>query len=475
MSRRDRSRYNPLLADEEDDLESLPNAAGGGVMNVANTSNSRPSENMTLNRGFSSSNNPSRSEHLANSKTQDEVVNVTTSLVGSSIETNPMTAGGGAGGEGYSTTDVGSPMIQNKITVIVLDTAQKRFPIDADPEWKVHTFKSVGNKIHKVAPLSQRLIFRGRMLDDSKSLREMGIFQDDVIIHLFPKPRVKIVSEKDSESNDTSDNTTDQGSNGGAHVPQIVLNEEEQERRGQILVLGSYEIAEAQNNVRLLCLLLGTISFMRLLTLLSIAMGAAEVPMYDDFAPQEPDGIWNNTDGGYSGGSYPDEMQFEPRLWEKQDYFDLVVSFVGFVVARIGMRATHENTSRIAFVYLIGTIIAGILWNIWNIFEFIVFVIEEKAKAAKSLDGSNDFTNQDIRSVGFFTVMLPIGVWFMCCARAWQFRQLIVEAELEAAERIRSELNLVEGDRSMGQSDDLVNESNARELDVLTSSRRSIV
>ena len=455
MSRRDRSRYNPVLPDDVDDLES-PSTTG-----VLANNNSSPVPETTLNR---TSNNPSRSsENPITSKASDDIVNVTTSLVDNSSDRNPMMCEGYSSG---SSLDTDIPLIQNKITVVVLDTAQKKFPIDADPDWKVHTFKTVGYKIHKVAPVSQRLIFRGRMLDDSKTLKEMGIFQDEVIIHLFPKPRVKLVKD----ASETTASAEDQD-NGGAHVPQIILDQVEQERRGQILVLGSHEIAEAQNNVRLLCLLLGTISFMRLLTLLSIALGADEVPVYgDDLAPPEPgDGSTNSTDSGL----YP-QYEYEPRIWQHQDYFDLVVSFVGFLVARLGMRATHENTSRIAFQYLIGTLIAGILWNIWNIFEFIVFVKDEKVP--KDDDTEVQLTNEDFRTIGLFTVMLPMGVWFMCCARAWQFRLLISEAELEAAERIRADLRLSEGGGTRtGDRDD--DHGNARELDELSSSRhrRTIV
>jgi len=357
----------------------------------------------------------------------------------------------------FSDSDSSSILTENKITVIILDSAQKRFPVDVDPEWKVQKFKVVGAEIHKVAPASQRLIFRGRMLEDSKTLKEMGICHDDVIIHLFPKPRVTVVTDSSVTSASTSAQEQD---NGGAHVPQIILDQEEQQRRGQILVLGSYEIAEAQNNVRLLSLLLGTICVMRLLALLTIATGADEVPAYqDDLAPP---GSGSATGNRTDDVMYP-HADYEPRTWENQDYFDLVVSTVGFFVARLGMKATHENTSRLASQYLIGTLIAGILWNIWNVLEFIVFVKEETAP--KEDDTVIQLTNEDFRTIALFTVLLPLGVWFLCCARAWQFRHLIEEAELEAAERIRTEMNLSEG----AQPPTVLDEENARELNELSS------
>jgi hypothetical protein len=434
------------LSDDADDLES----PSTGVSN-----SSLPSSENTLNHGI----NSGRAENSTTSKASDVVVNATTSLV-DNMENSILTS------EGYSNPDEGNAVIHNRITVVLLDTAQKRFPIDADPDWKVHTFKLAGYKIHKVAPQSQRLIFRGRMLEDSKTLKEMGIFQSEVIIHLFPKPRVKLVADASETS---TDRNTEEEDSGGAHVPQIFLDEEEQERRGQILVLGSHEIAEAQNNVRLLCLLLGTICFMRILTLLSIAMGADEVAVYeDDLTPPESAGGSNSTDDGM----YP-HYDYEPRVWKNEDYFDLLVSVVGFFVARLGMKATHENTSRIAFQYLIGTLIAGILWTAWNVFEFTLFFKTESAP--KDDDTQVPLTDEDFRTIALFTVILPMGVWVLCCARAWHFRLLLTEAELEAAERIRSELNLSEGGGT--RTNGHYNEANGQELEDLSSSshRHTIV
>jgi hypothetical protein len=130
----------------------------------------------------------------------------------------------------------------------------------------------------------------------------------------------------------------------------------------------------------------------------------------------------------------------------------------------LGIKATHENTSRLATHYLIGTLVAGVLWNIWNVFEFAMFVKEESGP--KDDDTTIPLTQDDFRTIALFTVMLPLGVWFLCCARAWQFRHLIEEAELEAAERIRSELNLSEG----VQSAPAAGQPNGRELDDLSSS-----
>mmetsp|Transcript_23140 Transcript_23140/g.35218 ORF Transcript_23140/g.35218 Transcript_23140/m.35218 type:complete len:439 (+) Transcript_23140:166-1482(+) len=327
-----------------------------------------------------------------------------------------------------------------RITVVILDSAQKKFPIPANPDWTVGVFKRISFKTHKVAPASQRLIFRGKMLDDKKTLRDVGLHTDDLIVHLFPKPRV-VVTNRSSSNVTGADDSTDGGDSGsdggGAHVPQIILDEEEQQRRGQILVLGSAEIAEAQNNVKLLSLLLLVVCAMRLMALFSIAMGVAEEPVHldDDITPPSA-GNHTAPSGGHS-------EQYQVRQWESEDYFDLLVSGIGFYVATLGMKATTENTLRLANAYMIGTIVAGISWNVWNAWMYLLFVKEETTP--NDDDEIMPLTTDDFVTVAFFTVMLPLGVWWMCCVRAWQFRALIAEAELEAAERIQSQLRLTEG------------------------------
>eukprot|EP00934_Nitzschia_sp_Nitz4_P004318 Nitzschia sp. Nitz4//scaffold8_size234185//174353//175666//NITZ4_001283-RA/size234185-processed-gene-0.125-mRNA-1//1//CDS//3329559884//4308//frame0 len=330
------------------------------------------------------------------------------------------------------------------VTIVILDSAQKRFPIQVNPQWTIEEFKRVGEKTHKVPPSSQRLIFRGRMLPDSKTLQSLGITEDDMIVHLFPKPRVVVTNNKASEEASTATaSTAEDQDESGAHVPQIVLDEEEQARRGQILVLGSYEIVEAQNNVRLLSLLLGTMCFMRLLGLISIATGGEPV---ESSSSTPVDWDTPPTDDA-PGSTLPPTV--EMREWANADYFDLLVTCVGLMVARAGLKATSENTSLLAMQYFLGTIVAGILWNIWNIFEFVVFVKEEKTEDD---DAEIPLTNDDYRTIAILTIVLPMSVWFICCTRAWQFRTLIREAEIEAAQRIQSDLTLVTEDGQQGTS-----------------------
>ena len=351
------------------------------------------------------------------------------------------------------------------LTLIILDSAQKKFPIPCDKRWTVGKFKKQSAKIHKVEPAQQRLIFRGKMLTkDDQTLEENKLDAKDLIVHLFPKPRVVVTASKKTNNETGSINhpNNDDGDSGivdedhnGAHIPSIVIDQEEQDRRGQILVLGSVEIAESQNNVKMLSLLLVMICAMRLLALFSIAMGAVDEPI-----PYNNEVVHNHTGDSPHNNIYDSDFtddaivqQYEVRAWQTQDYFDLLVSGIGFYTGTLGMKATQENTSNLATVYAIGTIIAGIGWNLWNVFEYYNFYEDqmehqnvggddEVAPAGDVNNGGSDeqpLTRDDFVTVAFFTIAMPLFVWFLCCVRAFEFRRLIREAEEEAAERIRNE------------------------------------
>lgn len=222
-----------------------------------------------------------------------------------------------------------------RITIIVMDPAQTRFELSVNPKWTISKVKQHGFAVHKVPASSQRLIYRGRMLADEMTLAEAGIDQEKVIVHLFPKPRVVVASEHGSRAPEDDDRAEE----GGAHVPRIVLDPDEAEMRSSILVLGSAEIIEAQNNVKLLSFLLLIICSMELLALFTIMLG---VPTDSSSLP----------DGGAGNGTIPPPPPFptdddgfvtpgsgvEVRTWRNSDYFDLVLSSFGFYVATLGIK-----------------------------------------------------------------------------------------------------------------------------------------
>jgi hypothetical protein len=312
-----------------------------------------------------------------------------------------------------------------RIIVIVMDPAQSKFEVSANPDWTIQKFKELSTSVHKVAAVSQRLIYRGKMLADQMTLRDAGIFTDRVIIHLFPKPRVVVSSEERSSAEPDDE--------GGAHVPQIFLDPREAEMRSSILVLGSPEIMEAQNNVKLLSFLLLIVCSMELLALFTIMLGVPD----DTSAAQLTDDTALPGDDMIAGGSST------PRTWKNSDYFDLALSSFGFYVATLGIKATTENTRRLARRYLICTVIIGCFWNAFYYYLNVQAEEDEDAKrVAKHPDSIPPMTQSDFYFQAFFAVLIPGMMWVLCCIRAFQFHELLCEAEEEAELRIRGELDV---------------------------------
>ncbi|OEU21547.1 hypothetical protein FRACYDRAFT_181450 [Fragilariopsis cylindrus CCMP1102] len=427
-------------------------------------------------------------DHInSNDEFQDEPDNTTTGGVVAAVPDENCT---GDKKEVETTEEkVGEKDEITTLTVTILDSSHKKFVIPCNASWTIGKFKLQSSLIHQVPPKQQRLIYHGKMLtNDSQTLLENKINSSDIIIHLFPKPRVVVTSNNskdtgggntngggsDNNNNNSNDNDNDDDGPSGAHIPSIIINQEEQDRRGQILVLGSVEIAESQNNVKMLSLLLVMICSMRLLALFSIAMGAgtSSILLGED---NDESGIDDNND---NDNTSPHDYNDQVRPWESSDYYDLVVSGCGFYVGMLGLKATQENTLQLATMYAIGTIISGILWNIWNIFEYIHF-FEKQTEYRNDYDhdnhnDDNNYNNKngsnypndelpplsrdDFVTVAFFTILMPLSVWILCCIRAFEFRRLISEAEEEATERIRNEYNT---STETEQTTDTDNENNS--------------
>lgn len=341
---------------------------------------------------------------------------------------------------GTTLTDDDTSQSQNEeehFDLVIMDPAHRKFTISAHPEWLVEDLKASGAKIHKVLASQQRLFYMGRQLQDGDTLQEVGLTKPKTIIHLFPKPRVVVAAGNDEEDTEETPIASD-----GAHVTRIVLDPEEAERRSSILVLGSAEIIEAQNNVKLLSFLLLIISSMELLALFTIMVGVPQDEEMPDSSTPPPSPSPTGTDDMV----FPPQHEMEMRTWRNSDYVDLAISSVGFYVATLGIKATTENTMRLARQYMIGTVLVGIAWNV---FYYFLNIQAEKAADQKRVDASDDdefglMPDSTYYVQAAFAIMLPAMLWLLCCVRAWQFHGLLREAEEEAEERIRTQITDLE-------------------------------
>mmetsp|Transcript_10154 Transcript_10154/g.13418 ORF Transcript_10154/g.13418 Transcript_10154/m.13418 type:complete len:531 (-) Transcript_10154:143-1735(-) len=363
----------------------------------------------------------------------------------------------------------------NLFNVVILDVAQKKFTVSVNNEKAtVLTLKQVGFNVHKVSPDRQRLIFRGKMLQDDKTLHESGITTQNTIIHLFPKPRVIIKSSTNNSNNASSQEVNSQANNSddedeeGARVPTIVLDADEAERRSQILVLGSSDYLEAQNNVKLFSFMLLIYSSIELVSLLGLALGfPQEEPggangggtggagLVDEGYPVSiDDDILGNSSGDNNSKSndFMDHYDNSTLLWTSADagssaaqwkrkqWVDLIISIAGVYVGVLGLQATSLNTLRLARMYMVGTFGTGLAWMIFNlVVTFYKQKLFEKNREENHSHENVLLDDDDLRMQAISFMFLPGMVWILCCLRSWQFQYLIAEAEQEAEERIRAE------------------------------------
>ena len=445
--------------------------------------------------------------------------------------------------------------------VTILDFTHKRWPIvitnhhihnnnnntnnnssNNHAEPTVYDLKHIGATIHHIPIQQQRLIYQGRLLnDDTVSLTSLGIHKSGSIVHLFPKPRVVVVDSNhnnnntgessnsnssgnnntsstgssnnynsNSNNNNDSSSSNNNNNNGGAHVPVIVMDQSEVDRRSEILVLGHADYVEAVSNVKLFSLMLLIISTIELLHLLSLYIvppqtnhthyysgngdgsnGVPHVHEDDTFFNDDDDPFNNNSTvfpnstspssgnnsshnsgGSGTGTTTPGTNDIDPievilDEWTPIKYVDLIISVCGIYVSILGMRASNENCIRTARYYLIGTTLTAVGWLAYN--YVISYEIDVQVDAhpeeyygtsensdytygnpstsddaiaesyGSSSSGSSVYNSDDSPyNQAFSAMILPGMVWGLCIFRAWQFHQVLHEAELEAAQRTNS-------------------------------------
>jgi len=345
---------------------------------------------------------------------------------------------------------VSIPPIYNEINIILMDSTQSKFNIKCDATWTISQFKEVSSTITKVPKQSQRLICMGKLLKDDMTLNECGINETNKIIHLFPKPNVIVNNSSTTDNNSGIDNDNAESPE-GAHIPQIILDEDEANRRSQILILSSQEIFEAQHRVKIFSFLLMIISSMELLTLMTLFLGVQTEE--ESNSPYGGGGDTTTLPPGNptdtppsSGGGGNSNMQM--RVWQNSDYFDTVISAFGFYVSLLGIRATTENTLQLAKRYFICVTIAGVLSDCYYYYLNIQATSKQASNRNQHLDPTELYTTS------FVQILLPLTVWLLCIIRAHQFQVLIREAEVEAEERARGLNNNNEDENVSGSSDD---------------------
>jgi len=211
-----------------------------------------------------------------------------------------------------------------------------------------------------------------------------------------------------------------------------------------MVIFTSTEMFESQHRVKIFSFFLLFICTMNLLSLLSLMLagGANNDPLSDDYIPPG-----NPTDSPMNTGAAGlDEL----RSWQNTDYLDLGISTFGFYVSTLGIRAATENSLFSAKKYLYGLILVGTAYLSFDYYTYVLRLDE----GSQNDDDSNDIIgdadddinqndnkedlngfSENVYFQAFVSVSLPLCIWGICFLRAFQFQQLVRQAEMEAMER----------------------------------------
>lgn len=327
-----------------------------------------------------------------------------------------------------SVVDTSNNTNGDTLHLVLLDFLHTRFELDVPVSSTVLQLKELGVSSHKVPVSQQRLIYQGRLLEDDMPLNELSL-NDNSIIHLFPRPRVVIESDNNNNTSAADEEGTNNNNETG-NVPIIRMDASEAERRSEILVLGHSDYVESVNNVKLFSFMLLIISIIELMNVISIYQNPNETSSTQD----ETDDFFPHT----NHTNVPSDPQVQAEsvftTWTNLSWLDLCVAIAGVYVSCLGLRAANENRVNTARRYCMGLVFVSIGWLLYNF--LITYRVDEVL--------ANENTSDDALSEALQVMVLPAVVWGMCLFRAWQFQQLLVQAEEDANERLQPDVEAPE-------------------------------
>lgn len=74
--------------------------------------------------------------------------------------------------------------------VVVKTVKGETYPIECESTWTVAQIKGEILRILSVEPESQKLIYKGKHLDDTKTLSDLGVNNDDSLVLMIMKVRL---------------------------------------------------------------------------------------------------------------------------------------------------------------------------------------------------------------------------------------------------------------------------------------------
>jgi len=288
------------------------------------------------------------------------------------------------------------------VNVTFLDAHAQRFNLSTASSiseirgWTVRELKRRGEDVHGIGVNDQRLIFRGKNLDDRKLLGDYNVCDDngEILFHLYPKPRITVVErggdgdQLNGEDNNAigdraNDNSTggENGANGtssppNAHRPIILVQSEASAREFRSRArappsssINSYdltfEIMENQRRIRVFSAILILICSMQLLTLFTVMLGIQGEVTTTGGSNSNEKNIYPYDpaySGQYKSGDDIATTQLTTREWRNSDYIDLIINICGVYVGTLGLKATRTEEAKHAITYFFLLLIVGSSW-----------------------------------------------------------------------------------------------------------------
>jgi len=319
--------------------------------------------------------------------------------------------------------------------VRVLDTQGRTFQLTVpSPDFTIGHFKDLlMDPTQTGVPTErQRLIFHGRLLENTKTLEGCGI-TENAVVHLFARPENSPIPVSTTGSIPVDEPIP-------PHFPDVPLFP-----RGVLVsqtLEFDYELMQSSRRVRFLAAFLFLICAMQVMAIIAIMTSA-----------------WIHSDRqGHPPDSDSDTSTFEdPAMHRKftvADYLLLVVNMFGMAVGIVGMRGSQTFEIDIVENYFKGLLFTGVSSMILKFYSIVLTIkkigdgsypgLEHNSTSTARINppgkvpgvgDDNEGDTADIISDALFSATVALLLWVFCFYRALQFRNQVRTSHLRIQTR----------------------------------------
>jgi len=315
------------------------------------------------------------------------------------------------------------------VPITILTQTGKKIPLQVDLSWSVVRLKEVVQEESGVERILQRLIFHGRIMDETKLISDYKV-QPGNTVHLFARLREHLVPQAivapagvpGVAGLGQPPGMTPVVLSGGGLAQQLhVANNVQFQNIGLPgpNIFANMQLAHYSRRVKLwssLLLIWSTMHLFNTLVLLADPHAADRRPSDDDYS-----------DDGKHGNSGQADMK-QPHITMLETTVDLFLNIVGVYVGLSGFRASTRLNAQLSFRYHAGLVGLLVMWAVAGVIRLV------EAQKQGILDSPSKLMMGVVILVG-----LPTMMWSFCVVQASQFRRLIASTEQANLQQQQSE------------------------------------